>query len=25
LVLGYGFLWSDIEAYTIGIAACAAI
>lgn len=25
LVLGYGFLWSDIEAYTIGIAFCAAI
>lgn len=25
LVLGYGFLWSDIEAYTIRIAACAAI
>lgn len=25
LVLGYSFLWSDIEAYTIGIAACAAI
>ncbi|MEG7335023.1 ribosomal maturation YjgA family protein [Bacillus sp. 0102A] len=25
LVLGYGFLWSDIEAYTIGIALCAAI
>ncbi|AUZ25999.1 hypothetical protein C1T28_04780 [Bacillus subtilis] len=25
LVLGYGCLWSDIEAYTIGIAACAAI
>lgn len=25
LVLGYGFLWSDIEAYTIGIALCAAV
>lgn len=25
LVLGYGFLWSDIEAYTIGIAACTVI
>lgn len=25
LVLGYGFLWSDIGAYTVGIAACAAI
>ncbi|MBG9768639.1 DUF2809 domain-containing protein [Bacillus vallismortis] len=25
LVLGYGFLWSDIEAYTIGIALCTAI
>ncbi|KAF1680774.1 DUF2809 domain-containing protein [Bacillus mexicanus] len=25
LVLGYGFLWSDIEAYTMGIAASAAI
>lgn len=25
LVLGYGFLWSDIGAYTVGITACAAI
>lgn len=25
LVLGYGFLWSDIEAYTLGVASCAAI
>ncbi|MBY4603482.1 MULTISPECIES: DUF2809 domain-containing protein [Bacillus] len=25
LVLGYGFLWSDIKSYTLGIAACAAI
>ncbi|MCY7919891.1 DUF2809 domain-containing protein [Bacillus vallismortis] len=25
LVLGYGFLWSDIEAYTIGIALCSAM
>ncbi|MCY7894162.1 DUF2809 domain-containing protein [Bacillus vallismortis] len=25
LVLGYGFLWSDIKAYTIGISLCTAI
>lgn len=25
LVLGYGFLWSDIAAYTLGVSSCAAI